>query len=69
MSGGKIKSWMLPCPGGYPDLEALEKYLKENPVKLVATVHCANVLGTLFPAEKIADLCHKYGAQYCLDTA
>ena len=60
---------MLMCPGGWFDLEAFEKYLIENPVKLVTTVHCSNVLGTVFPVEKIADLCHKHGAVYCLDTA
>ena len=43
--------------------------MKANPVKLVSTVHCSNVLGTILPVEKIADICHEHGATYCLDTA
>ncbi len=52
-----------------PDLELVEKTLKENKdIALVYTTHNETGTGILNPIEKIGELAHKYGAVFVVDT-
>lgn len=52
-----------------PDLELIEKTLKENPdVALIHTTHNETGTGLLNPIRKIGELAHKYGAIFTVDT-
>ncbi len=52
-----------------PDLELVEKTLKENPdIALVHTTHNETGTGLLNPIRKIGELAHKYGAIFTVDT-
>ncbi len=52
---------------GELDLEDLEAKLRDGKVGLVAVTHMSNVLGTVTPAERIAQLAHQYGARVLFD--
>ncbi|OUI83717.1 cysteine desulfurase [Gluconobacter sp. DsW_056] len=49
------------------DLDAYEALLSDGKVALVAITHMSNVLGTITPARKLADIAHAYGARILLD--
>lgn len=52
-----------------PDLEVVEKTLKENPdIKLVHTTHNETGTGILNPIREIGALAHKYDAIFTVDT-
>lgn len=51
------------------DLEAYEALLAEGDIALVAVTHMSNVLGTVTPAKKMAQLAHHYGARILLDVS
>lgn len=52
-----------------PDLDAIEKTLKENPdIALVHTTHNETGTGILNPVREIGALAHKYGAVFTVDT-
>ncbi len=52
-----------------PDLELVEKTLKDNPdIALVHTTHNETGTGLLNPIRKIGELAHKYGAIFTVDT-
>ncbi|MCQ2502731.1 MAG: 2-aminoethylphosphonate--pyruvate transaminase [Saccharofermentans sp.] len=52
-----------------PDLEIVEKTLKENPdIALVHTTHNETGTGILNPIREIGALVHKYGAVFTVDT-
>lgn len=52
-----------------PDLELVEKTLKENPdIALVHTTHNETGTGLLNPIREIGALVHKYGATFTVDT-
>jgi cysteine desulfurase/selenocysteine lyase len=58
------------CPitdSGEIDMGALEALLSDGKVGLVAMTHMSNVLGTVTPARRIADLAHAYGARVLFD--
>ena len=52
---------------GELDLDALETLLADGKVGLVAVTHMSNVLGTVTPAARIAELAHAAGALLLLD--
>ncbi len=52
---------------GELDLDALEALLADGKVGLVAVTHMSNVLGTVTPAARIAELAHAAGALLLLD--
>ncbi len=54
---------------GTLDMEALEGVLAAGPVKVVAVAHVSNVLGTVNPVRRIADLAHAHGAVLVVDGA
>ncbi|MCP1235834.1 cysteine desulfurase [Gluconobacter kondonii] len=49
------------------DLDAYEALLSDGKVALVAVTHMSNVLGTITPARKLAEIAHAYGARILLD--
>jgi cysteine desulfurase/selenocysteine lyase len=58
------------CPitdAGEVDMAALEALLADGKVGLVAMTHMSNVLGTVTPAKRIADLAHAHGAKVLFD--
>jgi cysteine desulfurase family protein len=61
--------WIDPLPSGLLDLKAWEAALQEEPVRLVACNHVSNVLGTIQPIAKLADLAHQHGALILVDAA
>ncbi len=52
---------------GELDLDALERLLADGRVGLVSVTHMSNVLGTVTPAARIAELAHAAGALLLLD--
>lgn len=54
---------------GTLDLEAYKQLLHDNPVKLVCVVHSSNVLGTVNPVQKMAQMAHEAGALILVDGA
>ena len=52
---------------GELDMAAFEALLADGKVGLVAVTHMSNVLGTVTPARRIADLAHAAGARLMLD--
>ncbi|MFO0704728.1 MAG: SufS family cysteine desulfurase [Candidatus Andersenbacteria bacterium] len=62
-TGAKLIVWSLPL-----SLSGLKSLLNEH-TKIVAIAHVSNVLGTVLPVKKIADLAHKYNAQLIVDGA
>ena len=58
------------CPitdAGELELAALERLLEDRRVALVAITHMSNVLGTVTPGARIAELAHAHGALLLLD--
>lgn len=51
------------------DLEAFEKRLKSDPVRLVSMVYTSNATGVTIPAREIIEIAHRYGARVLLDGA
>lgn len=54
---------------GQLDLEAYQRMLVNEPVKLVAVVHSSNVLGTINPVQEMACAAHEAGALILVDGA
>lgn len=52
------------------DLAAYEELLASRPnIKLVATTHASNVIGSVLPVSAIGRLAHQYGKPYLVDAA
>lgn len=66
-----IQFYVVPYSDAIPfDLITYEEILKSNPqIKLVATTHASNVIGSIMPVEEIGRLAHQYGKLYLLDAA
>lgn len=56
-------------PEGFLDLDAVEKKLKTNRVRLVSMAFSSNLTGYTIPAKEIIRLAHRYGAKVLLDGA
>jgi cysteine desulfurase / selenocysteine lyase len=54
---------------GLLDLDVLQTWLNDDPVKLVSVVHMSNVLGTINPVEDIVKIAHAAGALVLVDGA
>ncbi len=61
-----IKKWNVNPFDFELDIQELEKLLSPK-TKLVAVTHCSNVLGTINPIKKIAQIVHEAGALICVD--
>jgi cysteine desulfurase/selenocysteine lyase len=56
-------------PDGTLDLEQYARWLRDENVKLVTVMHASNVLGTVNPVEKMAQMAHDAGALILVDGA
>ena len=56
-------------PEGMLDMDAYERLLRNNRVKLVTVAHSSNVLGTVNPVAEMARLAHEHGAVILVDGA
>ncbi len=68
MTGAKIEA-VRATDDGQLDLDSLDQILKKGRVKIVATAHVSNALGTIHPVEVIARRVHEAGALYLVDGA
>lgn len=66
-----IEFYIVPYTDANPfDLATYEQLLQSRPnIRLVATTHASNVIGSILPVEKIGRLAHQYGKLYLLDAA
>ncbi len=72
MQAQKIGAKFLVIPvldSGDLDLEAYEKQLQSNPVKLVALTQISNSIGTVNPIKQMIELAHQHGALVLIDGA
>lgn len=63
--------WVSVKKNGELDMDDFKAILKRNPrkIKMVSLVHISNVLGTINPLKKIADLTHEAGGLFMVDAA
>jgi cysteine desulfurase / selenocysteine lyase len=67
-----IRFFVVPYTDELPfDLGAYEALLKapENQIRLVATTHASNVIGSVLPVSNIGALAKRYGVPYLVDAA
>ncbi|WMU93247.1 cysteine desulfurase [Microcystis phage MaAM05] len=66
-----IQFFVVPYTDAIPfDLAAYEALLKNHPeIKMVATTHASNVIGSVLPVAEIGRLAHQYGKLYLVDAA
>jgi cysteine desulfurase family protein len=66
-----IRFFIVPYTDAVPfDLAAYETFLRNEPkIRLVATTHASNVIGSILPVYEIGALAHRYGAHYLVDAA
>jgi cysteine desulfurase family protein (TIGR01976 family) len=64
--GIKIKIWQANPQNFELQIEDLQKLLTPR-TRLVAVTHCSNILGTINPIKKIAEVVHAAGALICVD--
>jgi len=64
--GIQVKVWEIEPDRLVMDLSRLEALLSER-TRLVAVTHVSNILGTINPIRRIADLVHDAGAMICVD--
>lgn len=65
--GAVIKAAPI-LPDGSLDMEAFEKLFTDR-TRVVSVAHVSNVLGTVNPIERIAEITHRHGAVLCVDGA
>ncbi len=66
-----IQFFVVPYTDAVPfDLAAYEALLTSHPeIKMVATTHASNVIGSILPVADIGRLAHQYGKLYLVDAA
>lgn len=66
-----VQFFVVPYTDETPfDLTVYEKLLQDQPnIKLVATTHASNVIGSVLPIAQIGVLAHRYGKRYLVDAA
>jgi cysteine desulfurase / selenocysteine lyase len=67
----QLKLYVVPYADDEPfSLDAYEQLLRTEPnIRLVATMHASNVIGSILPVEEIGRLAKQYGKYYLLDAA
>lgn len=67
----QIELYVVPYTDDDPfHLDVYEAWLRTKPnIRLVATTHASNVIGSVLPVEQIGRLAHQYGKKYLLDGA
>jgi cysteine desulfurase family protein (TIGR01976 family) len=66
VAGAIVKIWEINPLTLALDVQDLERLLSPR-VKWVAMTHASNVLGTINPVAKVADMAHAVGARLCVD--
>lgn len=66
---GIVVKYVPLLPDGTLDLEAYARFLRDEPVRLVAVMHVSNVLGTINPVQEMARQAHDAGALILVDGA
>ena len=66
---GIVVKYVPVLPDGTLDQESYARFLREEPVKLVAVTHVSNVLGTINPVKDMARRAHEAGALVIVDGA
>ncbi len=56
-------------PDGLLDMEAFDRLLRTEPIRLLAVTHMSNVLGTINPLRELVDKAHAAGALVLADAA
>ncbi|HSI71262.1 MAG TPA: cysteine desulfurase-like protein [Gillisia sp.] len=64
--GIKIKIWKANAESFELRIEELQQLISSR-TRLVAVTHCSNILGTINPIKKIAEVVHAAGALICVD--
>lgn len=64
--GIKVKIWKLNPESLRFDIDDLKKLITDK-TKLVAMVHCSNILGTINPIKDIGKVVHNADALFCVD--
>jgi cysteine desulfurase family protein len=66
-----VQFFIVPYTDALPfDLDVYETLLQNHPqIKLVATTHASNVIGSILPVAQIGKLAHQYGKLYLVDAA
>lgn len=64
--GINIRIWKVNPETFELEIPELEKLLSDK-TRLVAVTHCSNVLGSINPIKKIAEIVHEAGALICVD--
>lgn len=64
--GIKVKIWKANPDTMELELSELKKLLSKR-TKLVAVTHCSNILGSINPIKKIAEIVHQNGSLICVD--
>lgn len=67
----QLEFYVVPYTDEEPfSLDAYEQLLRTKPnIRLVATMHASNVIGSILPVEAIGRLARQYGKHYLLDAA
>jgi cysteine desulfurase/selenocysteine lyase len=68
MTGARIEAMRM-TEDGRLDLESLRALLETGRVRVVATGHVSNAMGTIHPVEEIASMAREAGAIYLVDGA
>ncbi len=68
MSGAEIRAMRMTDEGEL-DLDDLDRHLAAGRVRIVATAHVSNAIGTLHPVHRISRRAHEAGALYLVDGA
>lgn len=66
VAGAIVKIWEVNLNTLTLDLQDLEGLMSPR-VKWVAMTHASNILGTINPVEKVAEIAHRSGARLCVD--
>lgn len=66
-----VQFYIVPYTDAEPfNLAAYEELLEKHPnIRLVATTHASNVIGSILPVAEIGRLAHRHGKLYLLDAA
>jgi cysteine desulfurase family protein (TIGR01976 family) len=64
--GVVFKHWGIDHESFEPSLDALEDLLSER-TRLVCVTHASNILGSIMPIKRIAEIVHARGAKICVD--
>jgi cysteine desulfurase family protein (TIGR01976 family) len=65
-AGAVVRFWQVDPSSGELDIEALGNLLSDR-TRFVAMTHASNILGSINPVRRVADMVHEAGAWLCVD--